>query len=524
MGRKSRYFEHLIERMVNESKYDCDNIYDAVKREALKLDELTCGPFVSKIYLFGENSGKRVFHLDKMMVLFEDGSTLWYDFYKNKGKVDTFVLYASLLAECNGSSIYNLYSNDQILFLHSKYAGIFEGVSSLIKVPEFFCSMCLTQLLISASYILKCENLRLDLSEAILPLLSDALLPLSLPISFLTLYSFGRNFFKTDKYMKRYFSKFEPMYCNFDKSLFFSLYALAIVNSVTLLGLNSEKLFNTAIAIEKTIDNVFSDVDLENIDQFWCYQQLDGAIENNTKLSDVEKELCLRNLEVITGDYDFDYEKLYYVFSTLKTYSIDCVVGSGDDKVVGAMYCQLNNAIYDCINSYDHNDLEEINLIKSHEIGHCFEVSTPYTWLKEGMNSLSQYEYFGYYAGAYDDYMVISKYFFELLGTDTMLDAYYDNGGDKLSELLQEIDSSIDADKFLKDLNSFASGSSESFRLIGIMKSYADSALIDDDNKKCIDSYLDYLSLKSDCYPQRGYISSEYKSGIEEGAMLVKKR
>lgn len=517
----TRRFRLMLKKMIVDSKYNSNNIMLSLGLETVKLDML--GHFyVDKIYLFGSEDDNYDFNLVKMLISFDDGDTLWYDFSKNDGKTDMFVLYASLLAKNRGTTIYQEYYDGNIKFVDLKELIIYEesSLGNSISVPWL---TVLSQVMISLPYFLKCQNFTWDMSRATFMCFLDSILPISLPLALICLHLNTVDTFKENKIMKRYFSNFEQTYSNIKKNILLTFSLFALSNSLVVAALNGDKYLDIVKNLEKTMNNPFSNRDSYIDDDIWSYNKLEEAIMNNDNLDAGLKELYLLNLEEILDDYNFDLEEIYDTCATMKTREVECVIKDGK-FTIAAFYSGFNNTIYDCVNAYDHDDIDMINMVKSHEIGHSFDNGTKYVWLKEGVNSLSQFEYFGYYASAYDEYMVIVRYFCELFGADVILDSFYGHSEDKLSFLLNDIYPSIDAEQFLLALDGFEIGAAESDELVEIMRLISDSANLSDDSRECIDSYLDYLSLKSNSYQNRGYISSKYINDVKEGSRLIKRR
>lgn len=528
---KPSYFEEVLEKIIDDSKYDDENIDFFSDIEIAKLIQLNSS-FVDKIYLFGSKK-KYSFDLSKMLVLFEDRNAFWYDFQKNKGNINKFVLYASLLAYDKSTSIFEQYQEENINFVDKKYLSLAEEITSFcsFNLPNGFLVTLLTQALVSASYLLKCENMVFDFSKVKLLFGAEALLPVTLPLGFLTLSNFRKNICREQNILKQYFSKFEQANFKFKKSLCILFYTMGLSNLIFSSIDNSDRLLNIINHIENKIDNPFSDLDVSNLDDDWSYNQLEEAILKNDGLSDADKEMYLKNLEVVFDDYDYDLEHLYYVFSTVRTRDVSCCVeADGGDSIILACYTSSDNTIYDFVNSYNHDDVEMINLVRSHEIGHSFGTNGKYSWLNEGMNTLIQNEYFGYDTYAYDKYVVIVKYFCELLGTDVVLDAYFGTDEDAISGALSEFVPLHSPSAFLSQLDDFNGGYPG---LLDVMEYCAECAYnLDDGNShKLTDgsmmqimSYLRYLDGTTDSYTNRGYVSTEYKEKMDKNPVLIKRR
>lgn len=528
------YFENVLLNMIDASKYNEKNIKFFRDLEYKKLEDLDSFS-VEKICLFGSKKDD-CFDLYRMLILLDERNVLWYDFKKNNGDIDKFVLYASMLAYDNSTSIYQQFKDGNIIFIDKKYLAMAEKLSSLFsfKIPSGLVETLFTQIVLSFPYLLKSSDAVLSPYIFNAAFLCDYMLPIFIPASLISLTLFKKSVLERQKAMDHHFSNFDYKTSKIRKNLFLFLYSLSFGNLVLASISNVEKFGNTFTAIEKMIDNPFSDIDDGYLsDDMWSYNQLEEAILGNCKLSDKDKEIYLANLEAVFDDYDYDLEELYYTFSTVKTYDAKCTVFSyNGDGLMMACYCPFSNTIYDFVNLYDHDDIELVNSVKSHEIGHSFGSKGKYAWLNEGLNCVIQNEYFGYNVQYYDEYAVIIKYFCELLGTDVVLDSYYGSDKQAISNKLKSICLDIDVDKFLYSLDYFKFGSAESKELANIMLNCAYSAyMLDYDNDMKLNdgsmlricSYLDYLTGVTDSYENNGYISSKFKEEIKANPVLVKR-
>lgn len=182
----------------------------------------------------------------------------------------------------------------------------------------------------------------------------------------------------------------------------------------------NNKIAISSIEQEKIIDNLEQELNVEIKNNKDKYLLL-NAIYNNRYLSFEEKKLFYRFIDYFNDNPYLDkqavYERLlnvdiHFSWRSLFKVSSNTLASYRDD---------YNTIVY-----YDFNPEDET---LAHEGGHCINGDNNLPrWFNEGMTQLIINEYFYdnpfEYNGHYPNEVYLVKYFCEILGSDTMLEAY----------------------------------------------------------------------------------------------------
>ncbi len=529
--------KEIIENIkVSSYHFDYDIIEEILNNEESKLEDIYGSSDILKIAFYGTKEGRKDFNILKMLVLLDNYESLWYNFFNNKESKtscnsnfnanDIIGLYLILLTNQRGKSIDKLYRDKTIIFSDISKSAFMEKVTSLYSSDLFDDNLLLvifSQLAISFPYILKCRDITINHLEGVVTFTSgflDFLIPMSLANLSVSLYGFIKSY----SLKKINFSQCDFSYTTWKRKTAAFLYALAFGNVLASTHVNLININEIPSSIFSEIDDIFNNpFDNKVFTKSQKLEILKSAILNNKNISDDYKSHYLKNLEVFIDSYDdINYKQLYTNIRNLDVIDVECIIKKGHYTAL-AFNNRLNNNIYDCVNAYDHDDENVSGAVISHEIGHNLVFSNfglikagivkyDSSFIIEGFNSLNQYENFGYYMDAYDDYIIINKYFCELLGADILKKAYYSGNISILEDALREIDSSVNASRFLSLLDKFCYTNSkdEKTMVISAMELYLEKADIAVENKVYARNYIEYLNGDIDFVMEKGYLSEEY--------------
>ena len=213
--------------------------------------------------------------------------------------------------------------------------------------------------------------------------------------------------------------------------------------------------------------------------------------------------------EYINNNPYFDYQKVYDRFKTLVILESDHKLGT-----IEAVYYQNINVITNFNNKNE--SFNEYHRDLFHELVHTTG-SFDNKVLTEGMTSLICREYCDDYDDGYDQYVLITKIFCEIVGEDVMLESYSKEDPTILKEALLKINSNEkDYKELMKSLKEYPEDKKdltylEFDKLYYAMEPYIKSNQISESQKTTISVYWDAFGYNND-FTYKAYFNHEIET------------